>query len=436
MAVSSGFRRSSSKNLDPTWIYLNAASKAPLLTREQESSVSRSIEEIQKKICQIVFEIPSVVESLVILGAEQKGENLKVEEIVRLPAQAWENQVAYNKEVKKIQAILIQLEKDYTQWKEAIEAYTDASLRGKTGPALKKLSEAMESSGKVARETAMQMALTHRQTDRLIEVFKLKVALNPAMMKSISKLGKWELLRNTAKERLIRCNLRLVISIAKGYSSGGMEFIDLVQEGNAGLIKAVENFDYTKGYKFSTYATWWIKQAITRAIGNKGKVIRLPANMQDIVRKIIKAQRGYVQKNGLEPTAEELASLTGLSIKKVGLAIEAAQDPVSLDSYVDDEDRSKLSDFIEDPNASRPSDGTNLNTLRKMIQSVLDTLEEKEQEIINMRFGLDDGRVRTLKETGDYFQISRERVRQIESKALSKLKHPSRTKHLMELVLD
>jgi RNA polymerase primary sigma factor len=255
-------------------------------------------------------------------------------------------------------------------------------------------------------------------------------------MASIAKLGKWELLRNTAKERLIRCNLRLVISIAKGYSSGGMEFIDLVQEGNAGLIKAVENFDYTKGYKFSTYATWWIKQAITRAMGNKGKVIRLPANMLDIVRKIIKAQRSFVQRNGCEPTAEELALITQLSLKKVNMALEAAQDPVSLDTYMDDEDKSKLSDFLEDPNARSPSDTTNLQTVRKMLQSVLETLDEKEQDIITMRFGLDDGRVRTLKETGCAFDISRERVRQIESKALAKLKHPTRTKQLMDLVMD
>jgi len=436
MATASSYKKSATRNLDPTWIYLNSASKAPLLTREQEGSVSRSIEEIQKKICQIVFELPSVLESLVFLGAKQKGENLKVEEIVRLPPQAWENPANYNREVKKIQGILTEIEVDFGVWKEAIAVYTDASLRGTSGAALKKLSDKMDAASKTARETAMKLSLTHRQTDRLIEVFKMKALANPTLMKSIAKLGKWELLRNTAKERLIRCNLRLVISIAKGYSSGGMEFIDLVQEGNAGLIKAVENFDYTKGYKFSTYATWWIKQAITRAIGNKGKVIRLPANMQDIVRKIIKAQRAYVQKNGCEATPEELTQITQLSMKKVVIAMEAAQDPVSLDSYMDDEDKSKLSDFIEDPAAGRPSDATNLQTLRKMIQSVLESLDEKEQEIIEMRYGLDDGRVRTLKETGDYFQISRERVRQIESKALAKLKHPSRTKALMDLVQD
>ena len=436
MASQTPARKNTSRNLDPTWLYLNAASKAALLTREQEGSVSRTIEEIQKKICQIVFELPSVLESLVMLGAKRQGESLKVEEIVRLPAKAWEDPASYAKEVKKVQAILLQLEADFHHWVKAIEEFTNASMRGTSGPALKKLQDEMELGGKTARETAMLMALTHRQTDRLIEVFKSKALSSPTLMKSIAKLGKWELLRNTAKERLIRCNLRLVISIAKGYSSGGMEFIDLIQEGNAGLIKAVENFDYTKGYKFSTYATWWIKQAITRAIGNKGKVIRLPANMHDIVRKIIKAQRSYVQRNGCEPTPDELALTTQLSLKKVNMALEAAQDPVSLDSYMDDEDKSKLSDFIEDPNARSPSDQTNLQNVRKMIQSVLETLDEKEQDIITMRFGLDDGRVRTLKETGDAFDISRERVRQIESKALAKLKHPSRTKQLMDLVMD
>jgi RNA polymerase primary sigma factor len=156
--------------------------------------------------------------------------------------------------------------------------------------------------------------------------------------------------------------------------------------------------------------------------------------MQDIVRKIMKAQRRYVQRNGCEPTPDELAQITTLSLKKVNMALEAAQDPISLDSYMDDEDKSKLSDFIEDPAANRPSDGTDNQTLRNMIQSILSTLDDKEQEIVNMRFGLDDGRIRTLKETGDYFQISRERVRQIESKAISKLKHPSRLKALMEQI--
>jgi len=436
MATSSTLRKAPPKSLDPTWLYLNAAAKAPLLSREQEGTICRSIEEIQKKICQIVFELPSVVHSVVILGAEQKGENLKVEEIVRLPASAWESTVNYEKAVKAIQKTLTRLEIDYNAWNAAIEAYTNASLAGKSATTIKKLADDMQKSGEVAQATVLEMSLTHRQTDRLIEVYKQKALLNPSLMKQTAKLGKWELMRNTAKDRLIRSNLRLVISIAKGYSSGGMEFIDLVQEGNAGLIKAVENFDYTKGYKFSTYATWWIKQAITRAIGNKGKVIRLPANMQEIVRKIIKTQRLYIQRNGCEPTAEELAALTQLSIKKVLMALEAAQDPVSLDSYSDDEDKSKLSDFIEDPTAGRPSDHTNLQTLRKMIQTSMDYLETKEQEIISMRFGLDDGRVRTLKETGEFFEISRERVRQIESKALSKLKHPTRIRQLMDMIRD
>jgi RNA polymerase primary sigma factor len=434
MALSPSSKKISVKNLDPTWLYLNSASKAPLLTKSQEGAICRSIEDIQKKICQIVFELPSVLESLVVLGAKQQGENLKVEEIARLSAQAWESPANYAKEVKNVQAILSRIEVTHGEWKTAIEACADASLRGKTGPTMKKLTDRMDAAGKKARETVMEISLTHRQTDRLIEVFKQKAMSNPSLMMSISKLGKWELMRNSAKERLVRSNLRLVISIAKGYSSGGMEFIDLIQEGNSGLIKAVENFDYTKGYKFSTYATWCIKQAITRAIGNKGKVIRLPANMQDIVRKIMKAQRSYVQRNGCEPTPDELAQITTLSLKKVNMALEAAQDPISLDSYMDDEDKSKLSDFIEDPAANRPSDGTDNQTLRNMIQSILSTLDDKEQEIVNMRFGLDDGRIRTLKETGDYFQISRERVRQIESKAISKLKHPSRLKALMEQI--
>lgn len=436
MASTSFSKKISPRSIDPTWIYLNAAAKAPLLSREQEGTICRSIEEIQKKICQIVFELPDVVHSVVMLGAEQKGENLKVEEIVRLPAEAWETPANYDKAVKEIQKVLTRLEDEYNTWRKSISDFSTASLQGKTPQAMKQLSEVMQQAAEKAQATVLELSLTHRQTDRLIELYKQEAMANPSLMKSLAKLGKWEFMRNTAKDRLIRSNLRLVISVAKGYSSGGMEFIDLVQEGNAGLIKAVENFDYTKGYKFSPYATWWIKQAITRAIGNKGKIIRLPANMQEIVRKITKAQRLYIQRNGCEPTAEELAQLTTLSLKKVLMALEASQDPISLDSYADDEDKSRLADFIEDPTAGRPSDQTNLQTLRKMIQTSLSYLDEKEQDIISMRFGLDDGRVRTLKETGEYFEISRERVRQIESKAISKLKHPSRVRQLLDMIRD
>ena len=242
--------------------------------------------------------------------------------------------------------------------------------------------------------------------------------------------------RNCAKEKIIKSNLSLVISIAKGYNSTGMEFIDLIQEGNSGLIKAVESFDYSKGFKFSTYATWWIRQAITRAIGNKGKVIRIPANVQEIVRKLYKAQRTYMQKHGNDPSPEDLAKLMKISLDKVVLAIEASQETISLDSYIDDEENSTLGSTIEDPNSLDPTERNYQENVRSELNKILGSLEPKEQEIIAMRFGLDDGVVNTLKDTGEYLNISRERVRQIENKAIQKLKHPSRISHLLKLVID
>lgn len=428
--------RNALKNFDPTALYLNSASKAPLLSREEEAAIARGIDEIQRKICEIVLDLPAVLEAVVMLGAKSQSDDFKVEEIVRLPAEAWESPVRYAKELKRVQEILVKLGTASKQWNDSIEELTNSSMRGLKGPKLKALTDQADKAGRDAKKIAIQLSLTHRQTDRLIEIYKQNSQQNPTLMKALAKLGHWEALRNTTKERLIRCNLRLVISIAKTYSSTGMEFIDLIQEGNSGLIKAVENFDYTKGFKFSTYATWWIRQAITRAIGNKGKVIRIPANMQEIVRKLLKAQRAYVQKNGCDPTPEELSQLMGISIKKVTIALEASQDPISLDGYTDDEDKNRLGDSIEDPNAMRPAEKNQMDNLRKQLHTVLETLDKKEQDIILMRFGLEDGRVRTLKETGDYFEISRERVRQIESKALSKLKHPTRAKQLMDLVMD
>jgi RNA polymerase primary sigma factor len=312
------------------------------------------------------------------------------------------------------------------------EKYHCSISRGSSFEVQEKHKASVEKQLKIVTTQALSLNINHRQIDRLILQFKKEVQDSNANHEGLRKLCQWESLRNKTKEELINANVRLVVSIAKKYVNAGLEMIDLVQEGNTGLIRAVENFDYTKGYKFSTYATWWIKQSITRAIADKAKTIRIPANMLDIVRKVLRASRHHIQIHGQEPTVEELSKKVSLPEKKIKLALSISQDPISMDNYTDDENKSRFSDFLEGKNAEKPNSSTNEKLIRDMIENVLSFLDDKEQKIVSMRFGLDDGRVKTLKETGDKYDISRERVRQIEVKAISKLKHPHRVKQLTE----